>query len=76
MWRKELVLVLDCRMGALLTTYLGLPLGACSKATLVENVVEEGFQRRLAMWKRQYLSKGTRLNMVKNTLSSLPICCM
>ena len=35
MWRKELVLVLDCRMGAFLTTYLGLPLGACSKATLV-----------------------------------------
>ena len=35
--------------------------------------VEERFQRRLALWKRQYLSKGRRLTLLKNTLSSLLI---
>lgn len=32
------------------------------------------FKKGLVMWKRQYLSKGSRLTLVKSTQSSLPIC--
>ncbi|KAL5728306.1 hypothetical protein ACHQM5_001405 [Ranunculus cassubicifolius] len=53
--------------------YLGLPLGAKFKDGRVwENMVEK-FRKRLAMWKRVYLSKGGRLVLVKSTLLSLPV---
>ena len=35
--------------------------------------VEERFQRRLALWKRQYISKGGRLTLIRSTLSNMPI---
>lgn len=44
--------VLGCKVGVLLTTYLGLLLGAPFKSSRVWDEVEERFQRRLALWKR------------------------
>ena len=38
--------------------------------------MEERFQKRLALWKRQYLSKGGTQTLIKSTLSSLPIYVM
>ena len=35
--------------------------------------VEESFQRRLALWKRQYISEGGRLTLIRSTLSNMPI---
>ncbi|RVW34062.1 putative ribonuclease H protein [Vitis vinifera] len=35
--------------------------------------VEERLRRRLARWKRQYLSKGGRITLIKSTLASIPI---
>ena len=34
--------------------------------------MEERLRKRLSLWKRQYLSKGGRLTLLKSTLSSLP----
>ena len=70
---EDLARVLGCKVGSLPSCYLGLPLGAAFKSSRVWDVVEERFQKRLALWKRQYLSKGGRLTLVKSTLSSLPI---
>ena len=70
---ENLSSVLGCRIGKLPTSYLGLPLGALFKSSRVWDIVEERFKRRLAMWKRQYLSKVKRPTLVKSTLSSLPI---
>ena len=64
--------VLGCKIGSLPTSYLGLPLGAPYKSTRVWDVVEERFKKRFSLWKRQYLSKGGRLTLLKSTLSSLP----
>lgn len=50
--------VFGCKVGNLPTTYLGLPLGAPHNSCRVWDVVEERFKRKLAMWKKQYLSKG------------------
>ena len=60
-------------VGSLPTTYLGLPLGAPHRAMGVWDTIEERFKKRLASWKRQYISKGGRLTLIRSTLSSLPI---
>ena len=70
---EDLARVLGCKVGYLPSCYLGLPLEVAFKSSWVWDVVEERFQKRLALWKRQYLSKGGRLTLVKSTLSSLPI---
>ncbi|RVX02541.1 putative ribonuclease H protein [Vitis vinifera] len=69
---ETLASVLGCKIGSLPTSYLGLPLGAPHKSTKVWDVVEERFRERLSLWKRQYLSKGGQLTLLKSTLSSLP----
>ena len=60
-------------MGGLPSCYLGLPLGAPFKSVSVWDGVEERFQKRLAMWKRRYISKGRRLTLTRSTLSSMSI---
>ena len=49
---KDLASLLVCRVGKLLTTYLGLPLGVTFKSLIVWNVVEEWVHKRLVLWKR------------------------
>ena len=62
---------LGCRTGNLLTTYLGLPLGMHCNSVSIWNGVEEWLRRKLASWKRQHISKGGRLTLIKSTLSNL-----
>ena len=35
--------------------------------------MQERLRKRLALWKRQYISKGRRLTLIRSTLSSMPI---
>ena len=69
---SQLADILCCRIGSLSMSYLGLPLGASFKASSVWNPILEKVGRRLAGWKKLYLSKGRRLTLLKSTLSSLP----
>ena len=69
---EELAKELGCISGILPTTNLGLlPLGAKHNSTTVWDGVEENFRKRLALWKRQYISKGGRLILIKSTLSNM-----
>ena len=52
--------------------YLGLPLGANFKDKSIWNPILENMERKLAGWKRLYLSKGGRVTLIKSTLSNLP----
>jgi hypothetical protein len=69
---ENLVQVLGGRIASLPMKYLGLPLGARYKSKDIWNPILEKMERRLAGWKRSYLSKGGRLTLIKSTLSSLP----
>uniref|UniRef100_A0A2N9ILC4 Reverse transcriptase domain-containing protein n=1 Tax=Fagus sylvatica TaxID=28930 RepID=A0A2N9ILC4_FAGSY len=64
--------ILYCRVGVLPMNYLGMPLGSSFKSHLIWNPIIEKMEKRLAGWKRLYLSKGGRLTLLKSTLSSLP----
>ena len=70
---EELASELGCKVGSLPSTYLGMSLGAPFKSVAVWDGVEERFCKRLAMWKRQYISKGGRITLIRSTLSNLPI---
>ena len=67
-----LLTALGCKQGTLPMKYLGLPLGAKFKDKTIWNPILEKMERRLAGWKRLYLSKGGRVILIKSTLSNLP----
>ena len=67
-----LLTALGCKQGTLPMKYLGLPLGAKFKDKTIWNPILEKMERRLAGWKRLYLSKGGRVTLIKSTLSNLP----
>ena len=69
---EELVAVLGCKLSALPMTYLGLPLGAKFNSKTIWNPVIEKMERRIAGWKRLYLSNGGKLTLIKSSLSNLP----
>lgn len=71
-----LVNLMGCKKGNLSATYLGIPLRANLKNKSVWDGVKERFRRKLAMWKRYYLSEGGRFTLIKSTLSNLPIYVM
>ena len=64
--------ILDCWIGFLPMTYLGMSLGASLKSPTIWNPILEKIKCKLVGWKKMYLSKGERLTLLKSTLSSLP----
>ncbi|RVW40408.1 putative ribonuclease H protein [Vitis vinifera] len=44
-----------------------------AEASSMWDGVEERVRRRLALWKRQYISKGGRITLIKSALASMPI---
>ena len=65
---EQLAHELGCKVGALPSTYLGIPLGARHHAVSVWEEVEERFQKRLTSWKRQSFSKGGRLTLIRSII--------
>ena len=64
--------ILGCQQSSLPLKYLSLLLGASHKEETIWNPVLEKIERRLAGWKRLFLSKGGKETLIKSTLSSLP----
>ena len=60
-----LVGLLGCRHSSLPLKYLGLPLRSKFKESSIWNPILEKMERRLARWKRLYLSKGGKASLIK-----------
>ncbi|WMV33279.1 hypothetical protein MTR67_026664 [Solanum verrucosum] len=69
---ENLKLILGGEVGALPTTYLGMPLGAKSTSLEIWNGVIEKCEMKLARWKSRYLSLGGRLTLINSVLDALP----
>ena len=70
--KSELVAILGCKQGSLPMKYLSLPLEAKFKDKSIWNPILEKMERKLAGWKKLYLSKGGRVALIKSTLSNIP----
>ena len=64
--------VLRCKDGALLLSYLCLPLGSKLWSKAFWKALVEKIENRLAPWKQKYLSKGGRLTLMKVVVASNP----
>lgn len=53
-------------------SYLGMPLGAKATSKTTWDPVER-FDKYLSPWRRKYLTKGARITLITNVLSSLPL---
>ena len=69
---ENLTLELGCKIGSRLAEYLGGCLWEQNTKLLVWDGVVERFCKRLANWKRQYISKGGRLTLIRRTMSNMP----
>jgi hypothetical protein len=69
---EQLAGVLGYGISSLPLKYLGLQLCASFKLKSMWTELEELMARRLAPWKRMYLSKVGRVTLIKSTLSNLP----
>jgi hypothetical protein len=68
----ELASIFGCGTSSLPLKYLGMPLGACHRATSTWDDIVVNMEHRLASWQRLYLSKGARVSLIKSTRSNLP----
>jgi hypothetical protein len=69
---EGLACILGCRISSLPMKYLGLLLGASLKEKSIwDGIIEK--ERSLTCWKRLYLSKGSRITLIKSILSNFPI---
>jgi hypothetical protein len=69
---EELANILYCNTSSLPLHYLGLPLGVPFKSKAIWDGVVEKMEKRLASWKKMYLSNGRCLTLIKSMLSSIP----
>ena len=70
---NEIAGILKCKAGDFPLTYLGLPLGANPRRIKTWNPIVDRFKKKLALWKRNHISIGGRISLIKSALSNLPI---
>ena len=63
---EDLVNELGYKTRTVPSTYHSVPLGMKRNSLQVWDGLEERFRNKLAMWKRQYISKGGRLTLIKS----------
>ena len=62
---RSLANIIHCKSGRLLIIYLGLPIGANPRSKSLWDPVVDKCERRLSFWKKQYLSLGGRITLIK-----------
>lgn len=70
---RSLANKLFCKVGKLPISYLGLPIGGNMRSKAFWNLDVKKFERKLLMWRRNYLPMGGRITSLKVTLPNLLI---
>ncbi|XP_049352129.1 uncharacterized protein LOC125816557 [Solanum verrucosum] len=69
---QRLANILRCKIEQFPTTYLGMPLRSNHKELLIWDGIIQRLEKKLAIWKSQYLSLGGRQTLINAVLDSLP----
>lgn len=64
--------ILGCAKESWPLKYLGLPFSGNPRSTDFWNPIVEKMTKRLSSWKKNYISLGGRIALIKSTLSNLP----
>ncbi|XP_024630811.1 uncharacterized protein [Medicago truncatula] len=72
-WLGAATTALNCRVGRVPFTYLGLPVGGDSRRLAFWDPVVARIANKLSVWKSRFFSFGGRLILIKYALSSLPV---
>lgn len=72
-WLTEAASLLNCKVGSLPFTYLGLPIGGNPRRLSFWEPMVNRIKSRLPSWQSRFLSFGGRLILVKSVLSALPV---
>jgi hypothetical protein len=65
--------LLNCKIGSIPFTYLGLPVDANSRKASTWEPVVKAIEKRLISWKNHYVSLGGRVVLLNSMLASIPI---
>ncbi|XP_077252938.1 uncharacterized protein LOC143892304 [Tasmannia lanceolata] len=71
---SSLANIMGCSLENLPSSYLGLPLGLGRPNKCAWDPIVERIERRLDSWKRNLVSKGGRLTLIKAVLANILIC--
>ena len=63
----------ECELGALLFTYLGIPLHHRKLTNREWKCIEDRFEKKLSCWKGKLMSCGGRLILINSVLTSMPM---
>ncbi|XP_024632642.1 uncharacterized protein [Medicago truncatula] len=72
-WLTEAASLLNCKVGTLPFTYLGLPIGGNPRRLAFWEPVVNRIKSRLSSWQSRFLSFGGRLILLKYVLIVLPV---
>lgn len=72
-WLGAATTALNCRVGRVPFTYLGLPVGGDSRRLAFWDPVVARIANKLSVWKSRFFSFGGRLILIKYAMSSLPV---
>jgi len=71
--KNRIAELLNCKVGELPITYLGLPVSDCKLSKAQLNFVAVKMAKRLGAWQCDYLSSGGKSISIQSCLSSIPL---
>ena len=72
-WIQNAANYLSCKVLVIPFLYLGIPIGANSRCSVIWDPIVERCERKLSKWNQRHLSFRGRVTLTKSILNSIPI---
>ena len=72
-WIQNAANYLSCKVLVIPFLYLGIPIGANSRRSVIWDPIVERCERKLSKWNQRHLSFRGRVTLIKSVLNSIPI---